>query len=42
MDPEGLWVVQMSYLPLMLKTNEFGNICHEHLEYYSSNPSSTF
>jgi hypothetical protein len=25
----------MSYLPLMLKTNEFGNICHEHLEYYS-------
>ncbi len=35
MDPEGLWIVQMSYLPLMLKTNEFGNICHEHLEYYS-------
>ena len=25
----------MSYLPLMLKTNEIGNICHEHLEYYS-------
>jgi len=35
MDPDGLWVVQMSYLPLMLKTNELGNICHEHLEYYS-------
>lgn len=35
MDPDGLWVVQMSYLPLMLKTNEIGNICHEHLEYYS-------
>lgn len=33
--PEGLWIVQMSYLPLMLKTNELGNICHEHLEYYS-------
>ena len=31
----GLWIVQMSYLPLMLKTNELGNICHEHLEYYS-------
>ncbi len=31
----GLWIIQMSYLPLMLKTNEFGNICHEHLEYYS-------
>lgn len=35
MHPDGLWIVQMSYLPLMLKTNEFGNICHEHLEYYS-------
>jgi SAM-dependent methyltransferase len=35
MDPDGLWVVQMSYLPLMLKTNDIGNICHEHLEYYS-------
>jgi SAM-dependent methyltransferase len=35
MHPDGLWVIQMSYLPLMLKQNEFGNICHEHLEYYS-------
>ncbi len=35
MDPNGLWVVQMSYLPLMLKQNELGNVCHEHLEYYS-------
>jgi len=35
MHPDGLWVVQMSYLPLMLKQNEFGNICHEHLKYYS-------
>jgi NDP-4-keto-2,6-dideoxyhexose 3-C-methyltransferase len=33
--PEGLWIVQMSYLPLMLYTNELGNVCHEHLEYYS-------
>jgi len=35
MHPDGLWIVQMSYLPLMLKTNELGNVCHEHLEYYS-------
>ena len=35
MHPEGVWIVQMSYLPLMLRTNELGNICHEHLEYYS-------
>jgi SAM-dependent methyltransferase len=33
--PEGIWIIQLSYLPLMLKTNEIGNICHEHLEYYS-------
>lgn len=32
---DGLWVLQMSYLPMMLKQNDFGNICHEHLEYYS-------
>jgi hypothetical protein len=35
MDPEGVWVIQMSYLPMMLKQNEIGNVCHEHLEYYS-------
>ncbi len=35
LHPDGVWIVQMSYLPLMLKQNDFGNICHEHLEYYS-------
>lgn len=35
MHPDGQWIVQMSYLPLMLHTNELGNVCHEHLEYYS-------
>jgi SAM-dependent methyltransferase len=35
MHPDGVWVVQMAYLPLMLQQNELGNICHEHLEYYS-------
>lgn len=32
---DGLWIVQMSYLPLMLRQLAFDNICHEHLEYYS-------
>src|SRR3989344_1665531 len=32
---DGLWVIQMSYLPLMLQQLAFDNICHEHLEYYS-------
>lgn len=35
LDTEGLWIVQMSYTPLMLKQMAFDNICHEHLEYYS-------
>tara|TARA_B100000315_G_C14567557_1_gene583761 strand:+ start:174 stop:1439 length:1266 start_codon:yes stop_codon:yes gene_type:complete len=34
LDPEGVWIIQMMYLPSMLKTNNFDNICHEHLEYY--------
>ena len=33
--PNGVWVLEMSYLPLMLLQNSFDTICHEHLEYYS-------
>ncbi len=32
---DGLWIIQMAYLPSMLLDNIFDNICHEHLEYYS-------
>jgi SAM-dependent methyltransferase len=32
---DGIWVFEMSYLPLMLLQNSFDTICHEHLEYYS-------
>jgi hypothetical protein len=35
LDTDGLWIIQMSYLPLMLEQLAFDNICHEHLEYYS-------
>ncbi len=35
---DGLWVFEMSYLPLMLKNNSFDTICHEHLEYYALAP----
>lgn len=31
---EGIWVLEMSYLPEMLRTNSYDTICHEHLEYY--------
>ena len=32
---DGVFVIQMAYLAKMLTTNDVGNICHEHLEYYS-------
>lgn len=35
LDPNGVWIIQMAYLPSMLLDNIFDNICHEHLEYYS-------
>lgn len=35
LDESGVFIIQMSYLPLMLSENAFDNICHEHLEYYS-------
>jgi len=31
----GLWILQLSYTPLMLEQNAFDNICHEHIEYYT-------
>lgn len=33
--PNGVWINQMAYLPLMLERNAFDNICHEHLTYFS-------
>lgn len=35
LDDNGIWVVQMSYTPLMIKQLAFDNICHEHMYYYS-------
>lgn len=35
LDPNGLFIIQMSYLPAMLSQNAFDNVCHEHIEYYS-------
>ncbi len=31
---DGIWILEQSYLPLMLEVNAFDTICHEHLEYY--------
>ena len=32
---DGIWCVQISYLASMIKNNNFYDICHEHLSYYS-------
>lgn len=32
---DGVWVLQMSYTPLMISQLAFDNICHEHVYYYS-------
>ena len=35
LDQDGVWVMQLSYTPLMLEQLAFDNICHEHIYYYS-------
>jgi hypothetical protein len=33
--PDGIWILEMSYMPMMLRQNSLDTVCHEHLEYYS-------
>ena len=35
LDDDGIFVAQLMCSHSMFKTNDLGNICHEHLEYYS-------
>tara|TARA_B100001057_G_C22851271_1_gene951075 strand:+ start:2027 stop:3322 length:1296 start_codon:yes stop_codon:yes gene_type:complete len=35
LDNEGIWCCQISYLDSMIRYNNFYDICHEHLSYYS-------
>ena len=32
---DGIWHLEQSYMPLMIKNTSYDTICHEHLEYYS-------
>lgn len=34
LDDNGIWVLEQSYLPMMLDTNSYDTICQEHLEFY--------
>lgn len=35
LNDDGIWILEMSYMPFMLQMNSYDTICHEHLEYYS-------
>ena len=35
LEVEGIWHFEQSYLPMMLRTNSYDTICHEHIEFYS-------
>lgn len=32
---DGVWVMEQSYMPTMIKNLSFDTVCHEHLEYYT-------
>jgi SAM-dependent methyltransferase len=32
---DGVWHLEQSYLPSMLRTNSYDTACHEHIEYYA-------
>ena len=32
---DGIWHLEQSYMPFMVKNTSYDTICHEHLEYYS-------
>lgn len=34
-DDRGVLIIQISYILLMLEQNEFGDMCHEHVAYYT-------
>jgi len=35
LEKDGIWHLEQSYMPMMLKNNSYDTICHEHLQYYS-------
>lgn len=37
LDDDGVWIIQMAYLPAMIRTNMYDNIVHEHAGYYAAN-----
>ena len=33
LDNEGIWVMEMFYIPILLKYNAYDSVCHEHITY---------
>lgn len=36
--PDGVWILELAYLPTMLELNTFDTVCHEHLTYWALGP----
>lgn len=34
LDEDGIWILEQSYFPFLIKNNAFDSICHEHLSYF--------
>ena len=41
LDKNGLWVLEFSYFPLLLKNLTYDQICHEHVTYYTLSTFNT-
>ena len=37
LEPNGIWILEMSYFPLLLSNLTYDQICHEHVTYYTLN-----
>jgi hypothetical protein len=35
LEDEGVWHLEQSYMPSMLRTTSYDTVCHEHISYYS-------
>ena len=35
LEPNGIWILEMSYFPLLLSNLTYDQICHEHVTYYT-------
>ena len=35
LKPNGIWILELSYFPLLLKNLTYDQICHEHVSYYT-------